>query len=116
MTFEHTAPTAPVGSRWAVLGFCLWASAVVLFVVGVVLGIALYDVLPSHMGVNESITFPIAAGFIAIPVSTIGLGCAITSLVKREPRRGLAITTIVLWLLTPIVAIIVARTIAQISS
>ena len=116
MTFAPHPVTVPVSSRRALLGFWLWAAAVALFVVGVVLGIALYDVLPSDMGVNESLVFPIAAGFIAIPVSTIGLGFAITSLVKREPRKGLAITTIVLWAATPIVVLAVARGVATLAS
>lgn len=116
MTFPPHPFTMPTRSRKAVLGFWLWAGAVALFVVGVILGIALYDVLPSDMGVNESLTLPIAAGFIAIPVSTIGLGFAIASLVKNEPRRGLAISTIVLWVLTPAVAIIVSRGVATLAS
>jgi hypothetical protein len=116
MTFPPHPFTTPTRSRKAVLGFWLWAGAVTLFVVGVILGIALYDVLPSDMGVNESIMFPIAAGFIAIAVSTVGLVFAIASLVTREPRRKLAIATIVLWLATPIVTVIVARTVAEFAS
>ena len=116
MTFAPHPVTVPVSSRRALLGFWLWAAAVALFVVGVVLGIALYDVLPSDMGVNESLVFPIAAGFIAIPVSTIGLGFAITSLVKREPRKGLAIATIVLWAATPVVLLVMIRGVATLAS
>jgi hypothetical protein len=44
------------------------------------------------------------AAFTAIVLSTVGLGFAISSLAKREPRQGLAIATIVLWAVTPIEA------------
>ena len=116
MTFAPHPVAMPVSSRRALLGFWLWAAAVALFVVGVILGVALYDVLPSDMGVNESLVFPIAAGFIAIPVSTIGLGFAIASLVKCEPRKGLATTTIVLWAATPVVLLVMTRGVATLAS
>lgn len=115
-TFAPYPVATPISSRRAILGFWLWAVAVALFIVGVILGIALYDVLPSDMGVNQSLTFPFVAAFIAIPMSTVGLGFAIASLVKHEPRRGLAITTIVLWPTTPIVALVVAHGVATLAS
>jgi hypothetical protein len=43
-------------------------------------------------------------------LSTVGLGFAIASLKKREPRRRLAVATVVGWVL-PIVALIVLRVI-----
>lgn len=94
----------------------MWAAAVALFVVGAILGIALYDVLPKNMGVSQSLDFPFVAAFIAIPMSTVGLGFAIASLVKHEPRRRLAITTIVLWPTTPIVFFIFVRVFATFTS
>jgi Na+/H+-dicarboxylate symporter len=110
MTIDWPSMAPRPGSRRAIIGFWLWAGSVILFVVGVTLGIALEDALPSQMGISASLNFPFAAGFIAIPVSTVGLGFAIASLKKREPRRRLAVATVVGWVL-PIVALIVLRVI-----
>lgn len=116
MTYEAQLVTARRGSRWAVIGFWLWTAAIVLVVAAAILGDALNDTLPIDMGIGASVTFPLVGAMIAIPLSTVGLGFAITSLVKREPRKGLAITTIVLWAATPIVALAVARTLASLVS
>jgi hypothetical protein len=112
MTFAPYPVATPLSSRRAILGFWLWAAAVALFIVGVILGIALKDAFPGDMGIGASVTIPLIAALIGVPVSTVGLGFAIASLVKGEPRRGLAITTIVLWATAPIVVLGAARTLA----
>jgi uncharacterized membrane protein len=116
MSYERTAAAPRATSRWAVFGFWLWAVAIALVVAATVLGVALNDTLPVDMGIRASVTFPVVAGLIAIPLSTVGLAFAITALAKREPRKGLAITTIVLWAVTPIVALAVARGLATLVS
>ncbi|SMG32099.1 hypothetical protein [Agreia pratensis] len=116
MSDERTAAAPRAKSRWAVFGFWLWAAAIALVVAATILGIALNDTLPTDMGIRASVTFPVVASLIAIPLSTVGLAFAITALAKREPRKGLAITTIVLWAVTPIVALAVARGLATLVS
>jgi hypothetical protein len=116
MSFDYSAPTRRVGSRWAVIGFWLWAGAVALVVAAFILGSALADSLPVDMGIGSSVTFPVVAALIGIPVSTVGLAFAVTSLVKREPRRGLAVATTVFWFVTPVIVLIVGRTLAELAS
>ena len=113
MTYTTRPAMTRRGSRWAVIGFWLWAAAIVVVVAAMVLGAALDDTLAVDMGIGASVVFPVVGGLIAIPLSTVGLAFAITSLAKREPRRGLSIATIVLWATTPILVLAVASSLGS---
>jgi hypothetical protein len=115
MTYEFQPAATNGRSRKAVIGFWLWAAAIVLFVVALFLGMALNETHPGDMGIGTSITFPVGAAFVALPLSTVGLGFAIAALVRRERRKGLAITTIFLWVTTPFVALMVVRVLFALS-